>query len=530
MASKSLLERRSRTVDVVIVVVAITVVSLPWMVLLFGGISPITLTSEAIAYRFFHPFRIQAGEPGPIFLPQGQTLGLFHHLLVAIDRISTHDATKFLRVWFDVFVFATNGLLSILLLIGLWMLRSRKPILGVTIAALLFIVYGCRSGIFAIIDPDYLGFELASTLIVIGLSVRWRRSQPKCRLCAIIGLGVMAGMMAGLKFPLAATSLLAAVPLFASPGLRWGRRISEVVVFGFVSIAAFVAVLYAYYLGRASALPVHFRMLAEFVSNPGTEDRFWASLFSPHSPAANPGADYGYARVALVVWLSVSLLALVALGIAWNRRLAVVLAVSITLALLHLRGLIQRPAGTTLWEICVFLMGATICTLLELPDGALARCTCMSVTVVLALVAAICGPTRFRQMIPFHRLQSVSDAIWESHNELMAAPPPHIFIFLDPSHVAGTVGEVLLKGSQDFPTPRLDSGMEALRSLSGDIQMLTSTDGVHAGDSVLLVEAPGERFPELEKARSVKSWNLQLFPWWPRKIVLYRPLSSKTIP
>jgi hypothetical protein len=393
-------------------------------------------------------------------------------------------------------------------------------------AALLFAVYGCRSGIFFILDPDYLGFELAGTLLVIALALRWRDSPPKSRIGAMVGLGVMAGLMTGLKFPLAATSLFVVVPLLFLHGTGWLRRFREGAVFAFVSLAVFLAVLFTYYLGRSSALPVHFRMLAEFVKHPGVEDRFWASLFEPGSAAANPGADYGYARIVLLVWLSATIVGLVALTIAWRRRLAVILAVSITLSALHIRGLIQRPAGTTLWEISVFLLGASICTMMELPDSAYSRRAFTCMTLFLAIAAAICGAPRMRQSFPLSRLQSVSNAIWESHRELMAAPGPHVFIFLDGSHVAGTVGEVLLKGSQTFPTPQITSGMEALRALGGDLQIFNSTSQVRPGDNVMIVEAPGEHFPELEKGRSTTKWDAEIFPWWHRTIALYRPAGT----
>ena len=509
--------------EVLLLALVLVAVSLPWLILLVGGVSPITLTAEAIAYRFIHVFRLQSGEAGPVFLPQGQTLGLYHHLLVAIDRWGAPAGLKPLRRWFDGFAFGTNALLALVVLASFRLILPRRRIAGLTAAALLFAVYGCRSGIFFMLDPDYYGFELAATVLVIGLAVRWNGAAPANRTGAMIGIGVLAG----LKFTLAATTLLVVLPLWTAPAVKWWRRIGEGLGFGLAAVAAFLGVLWAYYLGRISALPVHFRMLAAFVKNPGSEARFWPSLFTPGSPAANPGADYGYARLVLLVWLAATVAGLVGVGLAWRRRLAATLAVSIGLTALQAWGLIQRPAGTTLWEVSVFLLAAAICTLLELPAGTNFRRVSVVLAVVLALAAAVNGPPRLRQSVPLGRLQAVSRAIWEAHAALMAAPPPHVFVFLDGNHVAGTVGEVLLKGAQDFPSGHLGQGREALRALGGDLQVQSDPNHVPAGATVLMVEAPGETFPELEAGHRVTAWDVGIFPWWPRTLVLFQPTADR---
>jgi hypothetical protein len=106
----------------------------------------------------------------------------------------------------------------------------------------------------------------------------------------------------------------------------------------------------------------------------------------------------------------------------------------------------------------------------------------------------------------------------------MAAPPPHIFIFLDGNHVGGTVEESMMKGCLDFPSGQLNRGKEALRELMGDLEIRNSTADIPANATVLMVETPGERFPELERGRGAKKWDLSLYPWWPRSVVVYRPL------
>jgi hypothetical protein len=494
------------------------------LILLLDRISPITLVSEGIGFRFVRPFRMQIGELGPLILPQGNTLGLFDHILIAIDRLVSPGEPKPLRAWLDGFAFANEIIFSLLALLALWLGRHHRTGRRLVAAMLLFSVYASRPGIFIILDPDYYAFELAMTLLLVVFAVRWIDNPPTSRMRAIVGLGIFAGLMAGLKFTLAATTLLVLLPLLAAAGDSWWRKCREASVFGLVAGLVFLGVLAAYYLGDLRALPVHFQMLASFVHSAGGEAKFWPSLFTPGSPKADPGADYGYARVVLIVWLATMGGAGVLLLSQWRLRLAVTAGTSVGLAALHLSGLVTRPAGSTLWDICLCLLAGTICTLTELPKGGTSRFLSTGTCLLLASYALVGGPRRFEQLIPLKRTKAVSDAIWQSHQELMSAPPPHIFVFLDGNHVGGTVEEAIMKGCLDFPSGQLNRGKEALRELTGDLEIRNSTADIPANASVLLVEAPGDRFPELERGRSATKWDLSLYPWWPRSVALYRPV------
>lgn len=469
---------------------------------------------------------MQTGE-GPQFLPQGQTLGLFHHLVVFVLRLSAVNGPVPLRHWFDVFAFSTNVFIALILGIALWLVRRRERLIWPAIASLLFIIFADRSGIFFAIDPDYLGLELAAIFLVAGLAARWKESKPLRRCWAMAGLGMLAGAMAGVKFPLGAATLLVATPLWFSPEIGSRQRVAEALLFCSVAVVTLFTVLLSYYLGDAAMVVKHFHLLAEFIQLAGPETKFWPSLFTPSSPAANPGADYGYARIVVLGWIGVVFAAIQAYRGSRNRRLLVVATTAVTLAGCHLWGLATRPAGTTLWEVSLFLLVSSICVLSELPEGLFSRRVYTAVVLILVGSTAVLGPPRLAQMLPLSRLQVVSESIWDSHRELTESRPSPIFLFLDGNHAANTVGEAIMKACVDFPEGRLGKGRAALATLGGNMQICTAIGQVPLESSVLLVEIPGEKFPELEASRSVKRWDVTVYPWWPRSIALYlKPTSS----
>jgi hypothetical protein len=335
--------------------------------------------------------------------------------------------------------------------------------------------------------------------------------------------------MAGIKITLAPLVLLILLPLLAGSNLRWSARAGLSALFVIVAPVTFLGVLITYYMGRLDLIPIHFRMLADFVRHAGSEERFWASLFLPHSPAANPGADYGYARVALVLWLAALIAAFASLRSAPNRERAVRATTAVVLAAVAVWGLVTRPAGTTLWEVMVGLLVAAACTVVTLPPGAPFRAVRVTFCAGLIAAAGWGGIQRFQQGIPLPRLGAVSNAIWESHHDLMAGPVPHVFVFIDGNHVVGAVAESLMKGCQDFPSSRMAEGQTALRLLGGDLQILMgSPAAAPAQGSVLVARTPGETFPTLEQGRPMTSWDVTLFPWWPRTLALYRPPFPET--
>lgn len=497
-------------------------VSVPWLTLLVTQTSPIVLTSEAIGYRFFHPLRIQSGDAGTLFLPQGQTLGLFHHLLVLVVRLGSSGTFQPLRRCLDGFAFATNVLLAVTLFSALRLAARERLRFAMAAASTLFAVYGCRSGIYNMLAPDYYGFELAATIIVIGLAGRWSEAPPPRRGRALVGLGIMTGLMAGMKFTLAASSLLVLMPFLATPDLSFRRLVRELVIFCGSSAAIFLLVLAVYYCGHLSALPTHFRQLLSYVRQAGGEDRFWPSLFTPNAPAAEPGADYGYARFALVIWLVALTTAGFSLWSAWSRRLAVVAATALVLGLLHAWGLLTRPAGSTLWEACLCLLAGATGILTALPAGRWRKFGRIGSVGLLTIVAVTSGPRHLGQILPVGRLQAASAAIWQAHDQFMASPGKRIFLIPDNNFTAGTVEETLMKGASDFPSWQIKSGEWILHKLGGDMVVVHDPEQVPSAASVLMVETASRGF-SAPSGYSVKKWDLVIYPWWPRTLALYRP-------
>ena len=103
---------------------------------------------------------------------------------------------------------------------------------------------------FYVVDPDYYAFELAATIWVLGLAGNWAIEPPGNFWAGIAYAGGLAGLMAGLKFTLAATSLLLLPPLLFVPGRRLGIKLGGVLVFGGVASATFALVLLLYYRGN----------------------------------------------------------------------------------------------------------------------------------------------------------------------------------------------------------------------------------------------------------------------------------------
>ena len=503
--------------------------SVPWLVLLVSGISPITLASEAIGYRFFHPWRIQSGEPGLPFLPQGQTLGLFHHAIVFLFRSGSAANVTQLRAWLDGFAFATNFALTLTLFASVRLVRANRTAFIMVSSIVLFAIYACRSGVFSVIDPDYYGFELAATALVTGLGARWLLAPPKNFHSMIILLGVLAGLMAGIKFTLAPTCLLALAPVLFAPAFSAGRTVKGLAIFGLVAAVTFLVVLTMYYGGQLSRLAGHFHLLSQFIKQGISEDRFWPSLFAPGSAAANPGADYSYARLVLLVW-AVSMAA--GLKAWWRVRtipLAAMLLVSATLCCLHGWGLFTRPAGTTLWEACLCLLASAANVGVALPLGHSRQVICLGSAALLAIVAGGASGRTFTESLPVAALRDASAAVWRAHDEFLISPAPRVFLIPDNNYTAGTVEETLMKGLSDHPTWEITTGREALRHFAGDMRVLHNPETVPPEASVLMVELQERPVAAWMKGRTATHYPIRVFPWWSRTISLYRPATAGTL-
>jgi len=516
------------TVSWRVIAIVTGLVALPWLLLVVNRISPLTLGAEAIGYRFFHPWRIQNGDPGLPFLPQGQTLGLLHHVFVAVARLEAGGESR-LRLHLDGFAFATNLSLTLALLGGLLLVR-RQPIGFMLMAAiLLFATYACRSGVYCLVDPDYYGFELASSLFVLGLVVRWHASPPRNLWASVALLGAMAGLMAGIKFTLAPTSLLALAVLLTGQPQPLRRRVEATALFGLVAALIFFAVLFLYYGGHASRLSGHFAMLDQFIKQGVGEERLWRSILAPSSAGADPGADYGYARIVFVVWLAAVSGGLVVCWRPFRPQLAVVLATTLLLACWHGWGLATRAAGTTLWEGCHCLLVGAAAVILILPTAPVRRAAGMTLGALLVAVAFVAGPPRLQQLLPVAALRAASDSIWGAHAEFRAAPGRRVFLIPDNNYTAGTVEETLMKGFSDHPTWAITTGEAMLRQFAGNLVVGHDPGAVPADATVFVVEFPHQPLASLS-GRPVTRYPVAVFPWWIRAISLYRPVDTRTMP
>jgi hypothetical protein len=504
--------------------------ALPPLIMLAFGVSPVAVVTESLGYRYFNSLRLLEGERGLVFIVQGQTPGLVQHAInLALSRVGIPIET--LRLRLDLFAYAFSflnaalmaGIVCAALLGGA--LRSTDKLLIVT--SVLAGGFVSRSAISASMTPDYYAVE--STMGTLGLWLFLRQVRAPAStvsLRAIVLFGVLAGLMAGTKINLFWLGLVAALPVLLGPPFSLVRVGVRAALLCVIAVAVFMLVTLAFYLFDVRIMPEFLARWLEFVRNPGSEERFWTSLFFPGSPGANPGADYGYARVLFLTWVG----ALLGTAIAELRRparnreaLLMIVAVAL-LGLWQLIGLVVRPAGTTLFEVGLFAVasGAVVITLVS--DTSFGRRLAFAFAGVVLVQTVVSGVINVPALIPGPTLRQSSEVVWDVHTWLRTRDRDVLVFLPDNRYAGGTVEEALLKGMSDLPTWNITAGRGLLERVAPRFAFSQSLSDVAPGTAVMWLDSPDApdlavETPALQRlladpTTSCRQWALDTYPWW----------------
>lgn len=522
--------RGSRRGWAALAIVTSLLYALPPLIMLAFGVSPVAVVTESLGYRYFNSLRLLEGERGLIFIVQGQTPGLVQHAInLALSGIGI--PIEVLRLRLDLFAYIFSflnaalmaGIVCAALLGGV--LRSTDKLLIVT--SVLAGGFVSRSAISASMTPDYYAVE--STLSTLGLWLFLRQIRAPAQtvsLLTIVWFGVLAGLMAGTKINLFWIGLVAALPALLSPPFSPVRVGVRTVLLGVIAIAVFMLVTLAFYLFDVRIMPEFLARWLEFVRNPGSEERFWTTLFFPGGPGANPGADYGYARVLFLAWIG----ALFGAAIAELRRpaprreaLLIVAAVAL-LGLWQVIGLVVRPAGTTLFEIGLFAVASGAVVIALVADTRVRRWLALAFAGVVLVQTAVSGFLNVPVLIPGPTLRQSSEAVWDVHTWLRTRDRDVLVFLPDNRYAGGTVEEALLKGMSDLPTWNITAGKGLLERLAPRFAFSQSLSDVPPGTAVMWLDSPdapdlAQETPALQRLLAdpttrCRQWALDTYPWW----------------
>ena len=522
---------RGTKIHTIVLVVIFVLLAAPIAQICVSRISPLVYASEAIGYRYFHSFRLLNGNKEAILLPQGHAMGLIQHFVVSGQSLFSNLS---LRWRLDGFAYATLFAMLTALATGFFVLQRRgrhDPLAVILVASVpLGAFYACRSGISALVGADYYAYEVV--LVVWGLALTLAmRGRPWNWKWTLI-FGFLLGLMLGIKPPLVLSGGLCAFVALLRSGADLRLLVLRLGTMGLVASLTWILILAAYYFPDPSQSLIWWRWFITYSVSAGAEPQFWESLWSPGSPEANAGADYGYARFLLLSWTAI-------VGICiwrgWRNRSAGFSAfftagASLVFGGLQIVSLVLRPAGTTLWEILLFgLMSIAICVIVQ-PDGAWRRNLGILWVVMVAVYCLWAAPARVAALLPVSRLVESTRVIWDVHQKLADVGGNVSLIFPNNNHTGGTVEEALLKGFSDYPNWEIKGGKVLLAHTAPGFVFESGAPQLGA-NAYFWIDSPEAPLPEpvLEAMADIQTktsgkllhWKTKTFPWWRRDIHIY---------
>jgi len=478
---------------------------LPWLTILFRGISPISYASEALGYRYFHSYRILNGDDSTIWEAQGQALGAFHNgLNLLLDKVLLR-ANPDLRARLDLFSHLTllanaSALGAVLILAA----RSRRMLLGdlLTLGSVAaFGVFAWGGGFLLAHTPDYYVFEITANCCALSLALLCMRGEPRgldVRRWAL--LGAFAAVLVALKITLLPAALLpAAVVLGRAPYPGPRAALGRLAAWLGGLLAGVALILCAYYCFDLGRIVRSFESWRQYVAHPGeSEPGFWVHwLGNPLGASGHPWDDHRYFLVILLVWCAAVIFSF-ASGTGANGRIRRLLIAFVLLsAALHFVGLFKRPAGTTVFEVGLFL-AASAGLLLAIPCrgrrwiGA-RSCFCGVLLAWSGIAACRWYPSGSSLM----SLRETGEHAWDLHRHLNSLGLPVVVYIPDNSYTSGSVEEALMKGFSDTPTWNITAGYRLLAHFAPNLRFVQDFSAIPPGQALVWTDVEGR--PGLEE-------------------------------
>jgi hypothetical protein len=243
-----------------------------------------------------------------------------------------------------------------------------------------------------------------------------------------------------------------------------------------------------------------------------------------------------YALLLLPICGGLVIAALVRLRCVTLRQGAILATVLATVMAAHAWALFRRPAGTTLWEVVLFWSAATVLILAVTPAdrwGIALRRVFVGAAAVVTLASAL---TNLPRLVPVRVLQESTVKVWAAHAFLHGQPGDKIVLIPDNRYATGSVEEALKKGISDFPTWDITEGQTVLNEIAPRLTFRQELESLNSTATIMWIDIPGEaslidRFPALAIREQhanghCRRWDVETWPWWPRRIVVCPPAAS----
>jgi len=415
------------------------------------------LANESLAYRYFAIDRLNAGENGNIWLPQGQFTTALQRgamwALDAVEQVRPLTLRQRLNGFAYLALFFNLLLVAILLALTAWN-RSLDWGNRALIATVLLVPIYCAhtNGLSYHLLPDYLAVSivlLAYSLFVIVADDGSGRAQRPEREGLVVG--ALTGLLLANKVTLAPPAFLLIVSTMFRAGWQRRRLLLHAVTIAIASLLSILLVLCVVYSFRLSAVRNMLPQWYRFVRNPGTEPDFLVRIYE------YTGLYFGYG----VAYALGAAVIFVALGIVSNGLTAHRAAVLAGGAGIFFAGFVfvsRRPAQTTFFEVFCLLIFLSATLLAALPTGRLRRYISLAAAGMWLLHACVTFPVG-ASLAMISSSRAMADERWALFEDTLALAAGRQILVVFPNnefHHEG-VHELLLKASAKFPTWMIDA-------------------------------------------------------------------------
>jgi hypothetical protein len=418
------------------------------------------LANESTAYRYFFVVRVADGES--VVVGVGYLLAAIQQAIYAGLLLAGSHAQP-LHQQIQAFAFGTIGVVTFgmaLLVVSAYRDRLLRETDRLLVAIVSIVpIWGTRvTGFDYTLMADYHLLNLALVAGATWLFLReWRREHAAAPSRRLFWLGAAIGAAMANKVTLAVVGAPVLLPaLLAKPvHVRTLATRAAIAVSG--AIAAFVVVVLASYRFDAGALVQMVPIWTAFVMNAGAESEFWTVTFASFL------LGHGYATIALFFCLAGAMFLLQRTRSAWTVRDGAFLVVIAIAALGSAWFVIERPAGSTLFETSVFMLTLGAMTL-----GAAGGASQQWVVRAAAVFWIVYAAVTFSWHEAFdmvRRSHTRAEAKWKHYDEVrqLGAGRPVTVVFPSNAYHHEGVFELLLKGAVEFPTWRIeDDGLRVL--------------------------------------------------------------------
>ncbi len=430
----------------------------PFIAAIYFRLEHLTYANESLAYRYFYTLRILAGEQG-VWAAQGFTLSTIQILFHWISGSLSADIDQ-LRGHLDLFGFVTIGLITVfqaLVLVAAMRSRHLNTIdrLLVILSILAPIYATGPAGVYYTLLPDYYSLNVALNslaLLLFILGIRKQGFSPSW--FELLGVSMVAGAMIANKISMLPVAAMMLLPwVIAGTPIKWLNMLVRAVFVGAASLIITAAIIFGFFLFDLSSVVLAAASWSKFVSDPGTEPNFWASLMA----SANAYNYHWTVGIASVVMLS-TLFTLFSHG-AGRLRTAVIMLSALLVVVSWSYFIWKRPANTTLFEANNALIVA-MSALAALPKSYdVRRGLAAGMAISFALISVITFPL-VSQIDRLSISRASGDNRWQFFNEIRqrSGNDPVTVILPTNEFGHGGVHELLLKGMSLPPTWEVGEG------------------------------------------------------------------------